>query len=151
MLYEWIKIIHIIGSAVLFGGGIGSTAYFIFVNQQGNLYLLTQAVKRALMVAWILMGVSAALQFVTGLLLLFLNAASLLPLWVLGGAIAYLVALIVGVFSIYMQTRCYDLLSESVSSQVLSDDYHWYYKCWKWLATIVLFSLLCVLYFMIAH
>ncbi len=43
MLYAWIKILHIISSAILFGTGLGTAFYMFYVNQQKNVTLIAKA------------------------------------------------------------------------------------------------------------
>lgn len=151
-MFEWIKIIHIISSAVLLGAGAGSVFYFWFANQQSNIQLIANAAKQVIFIGVILTGVSGVIQFITGLLLVFLKDISPISFWIIGSAIGYFVAVICWIFSIYLQMRCRDLACKALLKQaLLSDQYQRYYKMWCLLGVPAFVALSCVLYLMVNH
>src|SRR3990167_3895342 len=110
MLYGWIKIIHIVSSSILFGADIGSVLYFIFLNRQNNIALLASSTKSVLFYS-ILMTVSAGvIQFITGLLLIFLSHFTVIPVWLVLSMVGYVVAAICWIFAIDLQMRCLDFV-----------------------------------------
>ncbi len=151
-MFEWIKIIHIISSAVLLGAGAGNVFYFWFANRQSDIQLIANAAKQVVFVGLMLTGVSGIIQFMTGLLLIFLKDISPISLWIIVSALGYFVAAICWVFSIYLQMRCRDLACDALKNQAsLSAQYHRYYKMWCLLGIPAFVALLCVLYLMVNH
>lgn len=151
-MFEWIKIIHVISSAVLLGAGAGSAFYFWFVNRQSEIQLIANAVKQVVFVSLMLIGISGIIQFITGLLLVFLKSISPVSFWIIGSALGYFVAAICWVFSVYLQIRCRDLACDTLKKQaLLTDHYHRYYKMWFLFSILAFVALLCVLYLMVNH
>lgn len=151
-MFEWIKIIHIMSSAILLGAGAGSVFYFWFANRQSDIQLIANVAKQVIFIGVTLTGVSGIIQFITGLLLIFLKNISPISFWIIGSSAGYFVAAIAWIFSVYLQMRCRDLAFDALKKQTsLSDDYDRYYKMWCLLGIPAFVALLCVLYLMVNH
>lgn len=151
-MFEWIKIIHVISSAILLGAGVGTVFYFWFANRQSDIQVIINTAKHIIFVGVLLTGVSGVIQFITGLLLVFFKDISPVSFWIIGSAVGYFVAAICWVFSVYLQMRCRDLACEALAKQTpLSDQYQRCYKMWCLLSIPAFVALLCVLYWMVNH
>jgi len=149
MLYAWIKIIHVISAAVLFGTGIGTAFYMFYVNTQKDIRLIALATKQVVFVDWVFTGTSAVIQFFTGLILMVLKGYSPKLFWLMGAMIGYTIAGACWIPVVYLQIRCRDLAFEALNNNVpLNEKYYRYYKIWRLLGIPAFLSLMVVFYLM---
>lgn len=149
MLYAWIKILHIMSAAVLFGTGLGTAFYMFYVNQQKNVILIAKATASVVVADWLFTATSGVIQAITGFILVYLKGYSLLSVWVLGSIAGYVIAGICWLPVVWLQMRCRDLaFAASVSKTPLSKDYHRYFKIWQLLGIPAFFALIGVFYLM---
>lgn len=151
MLYAWIKILHIISSAVLFGTGLGTAFYMFYVNQQKNITLIAKATAAVVIADWLFTATSGVIQAITGFALIFLKGYSLLSLWVLGSILGYVIAGLCWLPVVWLQMQCRDLaIAASVDKTPLSKDYQLYFKIW-WLLGIPAFVALLGVFYLMAN
>ncbi len=150
MIYFWIKIIHVISSAVLFGTALGSAFYMLSVNQQKNIALIARATKQVVFVDWVFTGTSAVIQFITGIFLVGLKGYSPMAPWLLISTLGYLFAGVCWIVIAYLRICCRDLAFDALKNNVsLPKRYYRYYKA-RWILDVPVFlSLLVVFYFMV--
>lgn len=149
MLYAWIKIAHIISAAVLFGTGLGTACYMLYVNQQKNIALIAHATKQVVWVDWIFTGGSAIAQLTTGIILVAIKEYAPFSFWIVGSVIGYFIAGACWIPVVYFQIRCRDLAFEALQNcSALPEKYYHYYRLWKILGIPAFLSLLVVFYLM---
>lgn len=151
MLYAWIKILHIISAAVLFGTGLGTAFYMFYVNQQKNVMLIAKATSAVVVADWLFTATSGVIQAITGFILVYLKGYSLLSLWVLGSILGYVIAGICWLPVVWLQMRCRNLaFAASVNKTPLSAEYERYFKIW-WLLGIPAFIALIGVFYLMAN
>lgn len=149
MLYAWIKILHIISAAVLFGTGLGTAFYMFYVNQQKNVALIAKATAAVVVADWLFTATSGVIQAITGFILVYLKGYSLLSLWVLGSILGYVIAGICWLPVVWLQMRCRDLaFASSVDNTPLSTKYRRYFRIWSLLGIPAFLALIGVFYLM---
>ncbi|MDR3442233.1 MAG: DUF2269 domain-containing protein [Legionella sp.] len=149
MLYAWIKILHIISAAMLFGTGLGTAFYMFYVNQQKNVALIAKATAAVVVADWLFTATSGAIQAITGFILVYLKGYSLLSLWVLGSILGYVIAGICWLPVVWLQMRCRDLaFASSVDNTPLSTKYRRYFRIWSLLGIPAFLALIGVFYLM---
>ena len=147
MLYDWIKILHIISASVLFGTGLGTAFYMFYVNQQKNIALIA---KEVVIADWLFTTTSGIIQAVTGLILVYLKGYSLLSLWVWGAIFGYGIAGICWLPVVWLQARCRDLAFAALANNSpLPAEYRKYFRIWWLLGIPAFLALVGVFYLMI--
>lgn len=151
MLYLWIKIIHIISAAILFGTGLGTAFYMLYVNQQKNVALIAKATTEVVIADWLFTGTSGVIQAVTGFILIYLAGFSFYSFWVWGSILGYVVAGICWLPVVWLQIRCRDIaLLASKNKTQLPREYQRYYRVW-WLLGIPAFMALVVVFYLMTN
>lgn len=149
MLYDWIKIIHIVSASVLFGTGLGTAFYMFYVNQQQNITLIAKATGAVVLADWLFTATSGVVQALTGFILIYLKGYSLLSLWVWGSILGYAVAGICWLPVVWLQMRCRDLAYEAIRHKTnLSSAYYRYFRIWMLLGIPAFIALIGVFYLM---
>ncbi len=151
MLYAWIKILHIVSAAVLFGTGLGTAFYMFYVNQQKNITLIAKATAAVVVADWFFTATSGVIQAITGFVLVYLKGYPLFSLWVLGSVVGYVIAGIFWLPVVWLQMRCRDLaFAASVNNTPLPAEYRRYFKIW-WLLGIPAFIALIGVFYLMAN
>lgn len=151
MLYAWIKIIHVISAAVLFGTGMGTAFYMFYVNRQKDIRLIAMATKQVVFVDWVFTGTSAIIQFFTGMILMALKGYSPTLFWLMGAMIGYTIAGACWIPVVYLQIRCRNLAFDALKNNTpLDKKYYRYYKTW-WILGIPAFLSLMVVFYLMAN
>lgn len=149
MLYLWIKYLHILSSAVLFGTGLGTAAYMFIACQTKNAQIIAAVTRQVVLADWLFTGTSGLLQPITGLVLVYLGGYSLSSLWLMGALIGYLIAAFCWFPVVYLQIKIHKLAKQAASTNTpLPALYDNYYRYWFWLGWPAFFSLLIVFYLM---
>ena len=150
MLYAWIKILHIMSAAVLFGTGLGTAFYMFYVNQQNNVALIAKATSAVVIADWLFTVTSGFIQAITGFILVYLHGYSFLSLWVLGSILGYIIAGICWLPVVWLQMQCRDLaFAASLTQTALPAKYRLYFTIWWILAIPAFIALMGVFYLMI--
>lgn len=149
MLYNWIKILHIISSAVLFGTGLGTAFYMFYVNLQKNTALIAKATATVVIADWLFTATSGVAQAITGFTLVYLKGYSLLDLWVLWSIIGYIIAGICWFPVVWLQMQCRDLAyTASINKTDLPSKYYLFFRIWCLLGIPAFIALVGVFYLM---
>lgn len=151
MLYEWIKIIHIMSASVLFGTGLGTAFYMFYVNQQKNIRLIAKVTAEVVIADWLFTATSGVIQAITGFILVFLKGYSFLSFWVIGSILGYVIAGGCWVPVVWLQMRCRDLaFAATANQQPLSPLYKKYFRIW-WLLGIPAFIALVIVFYLMTN
>ncbi|OGT49060.1 MAG: hypothetical protein A3E82_01420 [Gammaproteobacteria bacterium RIFCSPHIGHO2_12_FULL_38_11] len=150
MLYAWIKIIHVISAAVLYGTGMGTAVYMFCVNKQKDICLIANATKQVVFVDWVFTGSSATIQFFSGMTLIYLKGYSFASLWIIGSMSGYVIAGACWIPVVYLQICCRNLAFDALKNNTaLPKKYFRYYKLWWILGIPAFLSLMVVFYLMV--
>src|SRR3990167_4733253 len=128
---EWILIIHVVSAALLFGTGVGTAFYKLRVNQQNNVRLIAIFTKQVVFADWVFTGSAGVVQFITGIVLIYLKGYSSTAPWIMGGFTGYFIAGFCWFIVVYLQIRCRDLAFNALrDNKPLSVHYYRCYKLW---------------------
>ena len=151
MLYEWLKIMHVISAAVLFATGIGTAFYMLYANFQKDIQLIAEVTRQVVIADALFTGISGIIQPATGFAMVYLKGYSLLSLWLLGSIIGYGVAGACWLPVVYLQIRCRDLAFTALNTRTpLPPLYYRYFKSWCLLG-IPAFLALTVTFFLMTN
>ena len=151
MLYEWIKILHVISASVLFGTGLGTAFYMLYVNQQKDVALIAKATADVVMADWCFTMTSGIIQAITGFILIYLKGYSFLSFWVLASIVGYVIAGLCWLPVVWLQMRCRDLAYAALASNAsLSSQYKKYFTIW-WILGIPAFIALVGVFYLMAN
>ena len=149
MLYPWVKIIHIISAALLFGTGLGTAFYMFYVNCQKNTTLIAKATAAVVKADWLFTATSGVVQGATGLFLIYIRGYSFLSVWVLGSIIGYIIAGVCWLPVVWLQIQCRNLaLTASIHNSPLPKEYHLFFRLWTLLGIPAFLALIVVFYLM---
>ena len=147
--YNWLKIIHVISSIVLFGTGLGTAIYMLLVNFQKDVELIAKATAQVVFIDFWFTGISGIVQPITGFAMVYLYKYPLFSFWIVGSVTGYLIAGICWFIVVWLQIRCRDLAIDAFNKNTpLPKSYHKCFKTWWILGIPAFISLMFVFYLM---
>lgn len=131
MAYLLLKILHVIGAAVILGTGSGIAFFMLMAHLSGDAAFIGRT-ARVVVVADILFTASAVvLQPITGWLLMQQIGAAFADSWIAASMLLYLVAGIFWLPVVWMQARMRDLaLDAAAAGTPLPPRYHRLFRLW---------------------
>jgi uncharacterized membrane protein len=130
--YLVLKFLHLIGTAVLFGTGVG-IAFFLLLAHRTKKAAVVAAVARIVVIADFLFTATAVVvQPVTGVLLAVEIGFSLREGWIVLSILLYLVVGALWIPVVFMQIRMRDLAAAAAAEQgdALPAEYHRLFRLW---------------------
>jgi uncharacterized membrane protein len=150
MLFNFIKILHVISAAILFGLGLTTASYMWWVNIKGNIKEIAAATHLVVVADWIFTGVSGLLQPITGAAMIYLAGYSWSQFWIWAGLLGYIIAGICWLPVVYLQIKLGEIASIAAQNNTkLPLKYYRYYRYWFLLGWPAFISLIFVFYLMV--
>ncbi|MGZ3182781.1 MAG: DUF2269 family protein [Telluria sp.] len=151
MDYVVVKWLHVLSSTILFGTGIGTAFYMLFVTTSRNIPAIAIVNQWVVRGDWIFTGTSGVLQPVTGFYLIHLAGYPLHSGWIMWSLGLYVLALACWLPVVWLQIRLRDIALACVRDGSALPTLYWrYLKTWVALGIPAFFALVIVFYLMIA-
>lgn len=127
----WLKLVHVLSGAVLFGTGAGIAFFMVWANRTRDPSTVA-AVARIVVTADLLFTATAVvIQPLTGLGLIHLAGYSLVEPWLLASYALYVLTGLCWLPVVFIQIRMARLAEDAASAgQPLPDGYHRLYRIW---------------------
>ena len=114
--YQFIKTLHIISSAVLFGTGLGTAFFFFCANRQNNLAARFFAARTTVAADFLFTLPAVIFQPLTGFWLVSQSGYHLTEGWLIATYILYVIAGLCWVPVVFIQIRLKKILKKSLAS-----------------------------------
>lgn len=149
MLYLWLKYIHILSSTILFGTGIGTACNFFLAHRTRDIHIIAATTRYVVFADWMFTATSGFVQFITGMLMVYLAGYSFSSWWIAGGIIGYIIAACCWFPVVYLQIKMRDMaMLANKNNSILPKKYYRYFKIWFCLGWPAFISLIIVFYLM---
>jgi uncharacterized membrane protein len=145
--YVWLKWLHVLSSAVLFGSVLGNAFHFWFAHRRRNVRAVATVARNAVKAdRWVSLP-AVIVQLVTGLGLLIVTRTPIDAPWLVASYGLYLAALGFWVSLVGVQARVRELALEASTGAPLRYAYHqamkrWLVLVWPIFGALVLIFLL---------
>ena len=134
MSYEVLKTLHILSSILLFGTGLGSAFYSLFVSRTGNVAAIAVTDRLVVLADWLFTTPTIIVQPVTGFMLIHTIGYDWSEPWILISLVLYAIAGACWLPVVWLQIRMRDISADAViTDKNLPDIYHRYRRIWFWL------------------
>jgi len=149
--YLLLKFLHLIGTAVLFGTGVG-IAFFLLLANRTKKAAIVAAVARIVVIADFLFTATAVVvQPVTGVLLAVEIGFSLREGWIVLSILLYLLVGALWIPVVFMQIRMRDLAAAAAEQGgALPAEYHRLFRLWFAFGFPAFGAVLAIIWLMIA-
>lgn len=151
MEYLLIKWLHILSSTVVFGTGVGSAYYMLFVSLRRNARTVADVVRLVVIADWLFTAPTMVIQPVSGFYLVHLAGFSLANRWIAWSVLLYVLAGASWLPVVWIQIKMRDLATAAAANNgELPQQYFRYLYWWIALGFIAFFALVGVFYLMVA-
>jgi uncharacterized membrane protein len=150
--YLFYKYVHIVGACVLLGTGAGIAFFMLLAHQSQKPEIIWPVARIVVIADFVFTTTAVILQPITGYLLIRQVGYSLGEGWVLGSLILYGVTGAFWLPVVWMQIRMRDLARDAAqTSEPLPEQYHSLSRRWFVFGFPAFFSVLLILWLMIAR
>jgi uncharacterized membrane protein len=133
-LYLALKLIHILGSAVLFGTGLGIAFFMFMAHRSGDPAAIAHTARTVVVADAVFTASAVVLQPLTGWGLAAMTGVSTFHLWIKATLVLYVFVGLCWLPVVWIQLRMRDLAAEAArKGKALPARYHSYFRVWFWL------------------
>lgn len=151
MDYMIVKWIHVVGSTLLFGTGVGSAFYLLAATLTRDSRAVAMTSRHVVIADWLFTASTAILQPVTGYMLMRIANFSWELAWLRVSILLYVVAIACWLPVVWLQMRMRTVSAAAAGAQAPLPRAYWrYFRWWFALGVPALFSFLAIFYLMIA-
>jgi uncharacterized membrane protein len=152
MTYLDLKLLHIIGAAVLLGTGAGIAFFMAMAHRSKDVAVIAGVARIVVIADFVFTATAVIVQPITGLWLASVQHYPLTASWIVASLVLYVV---IGMFwlpVVYFQMRMRGIAAEAVArKKPLPADYYWYYRVWFAFGFPAFFFILIIFWLMIAR
>jgi uncharacterized membrane protein len=149
--YAIVKWLHILSSTLLFGTGIGSAFYMLFVSLSKDVRATAVVARHVVWADWLFTTPTIIIQPLTGFYLVYLAGFPLTSRWIVWTVVLYLVAGACWLPVVWLQIRMQKFSAAAVENNTPLPDIYWrYLKIWTALGIPAFAALVIVFYLMVA-
>ena len=133
-IYLTLKLIHILGSAVLFGTGLGIAFFFWMANRTGDPAAIAQTARVVVIADAVFTATAVVVQPLTGLAMMWMVGFTVRHTWIALSLALYVLVGLCWLPVVWIQLRLRDLAAAAAREGApLPERYHRLYRAWFWL------------------
>lgn len=147
--YQFIKLVHVVSSTLLFGTGLGTAFHFWRAHRTRDPRIIANAARTTVLADWWFTAPAVIAQPLTGWWLMQQLQLSWSTPWIVAALVLYAVAGLCWLPVVWLQIRLRDLAAGAASrGQPLPADYHRLFRVWfilgwpAFLAVLAIFALM---------
>lgn len=131
MDYVVVKWLHILSSTFLFGTGIGSAWYMLFVTMSRDVRAIAVVARNVVIADWVFTATTAVIQPLTGFYMIHLAGYPFHSKWIMWSTALYVIAGACWLPVVWIQMRLRDLSAEAARTNTELPPQYWrFFKIW---------------------
>ncbi len=133
-LYLTLKLIHILGAAVLFGTGLGIAFFMLMAHRTRDAAAIAATARTVVIADALFTGTAVVVQPVTGAGMAWLVGFSLYHWWIVATIVLYVLVGLCWLPVVWIQMQLRDLAAAAAREGTpLPERYHALFRVWFWL------------------
>ena len=148
--YAAIKVVHILGTVLLFGTGLGTAFFLLMAYRSRDLDAIRVTSGHVVIADWLFTLPAAILQPITGALLMEQLGRRYDSLWFAAVALLYVLTGLCWIPVLFIQYRLRDLARSAQSFAALPARFHRLMRCWIALGIPAFTAVLAIVVLMVA-
>jgi uncharacterized membrane protein len=133
-LYLAVKLIHVVGAAVLFGTGLGIAFFMFMAHRTGDPAAIAHTARIVVIADALFTATAVVVQPLTGWAMAVMVGYSTYHFWIKATLVLYVAVGLCWLPVVWIQTRMRDLAAAAArDGTALPAAYHRYYQVWFWL------------------
>lgn len=151
MDYVTLKWLHIMSATFLFGTGVGSAFYLLFVSFSRDVHAVALVTRYVVLADWLFTTTTAVIQPVSGYYMMRMAGFPLTSAWIAWSFVLYGVAIACWLPVVWLQIRMRDIARLSAEKNIALPVEYWRHF-WSWVALGVpaFIAFVIVFYLMVA-
>ena len=130
-LYTCLKIVHVLGSTILFGTGIGIAFFMLMAHRTGDARFIARTAGIVVFADAVFTASAVVLQPATGVALAYLAGYDFASPWIAGSIGLYVLAGLFWLPVVWIQIRLRDLAAQAADrAEPLPPAYHRLFRVW---------------------
>ena len=151
MDYVVVKWLHILSSTFLFGTGIGSAWYMLFVTMSRDVRAIAVVARNVVIADWVFTATTAVIQPLTGFYMIHLAGYPLHSKWITWSIALYVLAGACWLPVVWIQMRLRDLSAEAARTHTDLPPQYWrFFKIWVALGIPAFVAFVAIFWLMVA-
>ena len=151
MDYVVVKWLHILSSTFLFGTGIGSAWYMLFVTMSRDVRAIAVVARNVVIADWVFTATTAVIQPLTGFYMIHLAGYPMHSKWITWSIALYVLAGACWLPVVWIQMRLRDLSAEAArTNSELPPQYWRLFKIWVALGVPAFAAFVIIFWLMVA-
>jgi uncharacterized membrane protein len=151
MDYIVVKWLHIVSSTILFGTGIGSAFYMLFISLTKDVRAIAVVSRYVVRADWIFTSPTVLIQPLTGFYLVYLAGYQLTSRWIFWSIILYLLAGACWLPVVWIQIKMRNMAEAAARNDLTLPRQYWHYlSVWTLLGIPAFLALIIVFYLMVS-
>ncbi|MET0982062.1 MAG: DUF2269 domain-containing protein [Telluria sp.] len=151
MDYVVVKWLHILSSTFLFGTGIGSAWYMLFVTMSRDVRAIAVVARNVVIADWVFTATTAVIQPLTGFYMIHLAGYPIHSKWIMWSIALYVLAGACWLPVVWIQMRLRDLSAEAArTNNELPPRYWRLFKTWVALGVPAFAAFVIIFWLMVA-
>jgi uncharacterized membrane protein len=149
-LYLALKLVHILGSAVLFGTGLGIAFFMFMAHRTGDAAAIAHTARIVVVADALFTATAVVVQPLTGWAMAALVGFSTFHWWIKATLVLYVFVGLCWLPVVWIQLKLRDLAAAAArDGTALPARYHAYFKIWFWLGWPAFIGVLAIFILMI--
>lgn len=128
--YEAIKIVHIFGTVLLFGTGLGTAFFLLMAYRSRDIDAIRVTTRNVVVADWLFTAPAVVVQPITGALLMHQLGRSYDSAWFLGVTLLYVLTGACWIPVVFIQYRLRDYAASATNYSGLSPVFHQLMRRW---------------------
>ncbi len=133
-LYLTLKLVHILGAAVLFGTGLGIAFFMLMAHRTSDAAMIVSTARTVVIADALFTASAVVIQPITGAAMAWLAGFSLDHWWIVATIVLYVFVGLCWLPVVWIQMRLRDLAADAARNGTpLPERYHALFRIWFWL------------------
>jgi len=133
-LYLTLKLVHILGAAVLFGTGLGIAFFMLMAHRTSDAAMIASTARTVVIADALFTASAVVIQPITGAGMAWLAGFSLYHWWIAATIVLYVFVGLCWLPVVWIQMQLRDLAADAArNGTALPERYHRLFRVWFWL------------------
>jgi uncharacterized membrane protein len=128
--YEIVKVIHILGTVLLFGTGVGTAFFLLMAYRSRDLDAIRVTARHVIIADWLFTAPAVVVQPFTGAVLMLLLGYRYDTAWFAGVVVLFALTGVCWIPVVFIQYRLRDLARSATSFDTLPQEFHRLMRRW---------------------
>lgn len=149
--HEAVKIVHILGTVLLFGTGMGTAFFLLMAYRSRDIDAIRVTARHVVIADWLFTAPAVVLQPITGALLMEQLGRRYDTVWLVTVALLYVATGLCWIPVLFVQYRLRDLASSASTFDALPDVFHRLMRRWIMLGIPAFTAVLVIVILMVTN